>query len=114
MNRRWKAKEVAYLLKNRHNIRYREIAKRLKRSERSVKMKALHIGLASKKPRWLKSEEIRLKYLLGKYDTYTQIGLKMKRSRYSIAAKGKRLGFNKRNRKLKLETYSIFKNRMCP
>lgn len=95
MSRSWLDQDILYLRNNIRKDTYKQIAKKLKRSERAIKMKALHMGIASKKPHWLKKDEKQLRNLIrldSKHNTYTKIAAIMHRSRFSIASKIKRLG----------------------
>jgi len=91
MGRKWSKQELDYLTKKKGRMTYRNIARVLHRSVRSIKMTTIRIDIANPKPRWTEKEEIKLRKLLQQYLSYTNIGRLMHRSRFSIASKARRL-----------------------
>lgn len=92
MIKKWTMREICYLKRYKSSHGYAKISKKLKRTIRSLRMKAIRLGIVFHKPKWTKAEERLLRRYTQKYMTYTEIGLSMKRSRYSIASKVRRMG----------------------
>lgn len=93
--RKWSEEEIEYLKKNATKKSIKDIAKKLNRTENSIKNKYQHLKLKSSNKIWTEYE---LNYIQDNWGkkTYEEMSKKLKRSAGAIKEKGARLGLGYR------------------
>ena len=93
--RRWTKEEIRIVLKYYHQLTYRQLARKVKRSPKAIRLKSLEFGLQKAKKTWWTEVEIkRLKELYRNHSS-KDVAHRMKRTVRSVEIKAFKLGLKK-------------------